>query len=90
MSQLKLIENAERVVEEALHELKCSQPALIVDKKNRIVLSDKVRVDTTNYYIIKTRIPYVYVLRVYVTKTWRWHWTANLLFAFALLRVNFI
>lgn len=43
MSQMKFISDAESAVEDALTGLKCSYPALYVDKKNRIVLSNQVR-----------------------------------------------
>ncbi|XP_065215495.1 PTS-dependent dihydroxyacetone kinase 1, dihydroxyacetone-binding subunit DhaK-like [Planococcus citri] len=42
MSQMKFISDADRAVEDALVGLKCAYPALYVDKKNRIVLSNQI------------------------------------------------
>lgn len=42
MSQMKFISDAEKAVEDALIGLKCAYPALYVDKRNRIVLSNQV------------------------------------------------
>lgn len=69
MSHLKFHVNTDELVTEALNELKCSQPALFVDTKNKTVLSNKVRIQS-NYFLLgeyHTVMVFLLQLCVYVT-----------------------
>lgn len=51
MSYAKRVRDAENMIENALHDLKCSNPTLIIDKKNKIVFANKVKYNTIYTYL---------------------------------------
>lgn len=66
MSHLKFHVNTDQVVTEALNELKCSQPALLVDTKNKTVLSNKVRIQSNYFLLCEYHTVVVFLLQLCV------------------------